>query len=173
MKVCNDIARKHGNVRVKDFRKYEKLKNKQNKLKLEIDFLNNYNQFGVYLKFLIFKLANVSNKDALSISKRLVRSAINKRHKELQHVSKELSQSETFLSKQLSAIDFYILSRSITPHNKKSLQKSLNIQHKKLSLLTRISSFLPILFSTTTSLLHVYYVNIASYETLEKIKILL
>ena len=83
MKVCNDIARKHGNVRVKDFRKYEKLKNKQNKLKLEIDFLNNYNQFGVYLKFLIFKLANVSNKDALSISKRLVRSAINKRHKEL------------------------------------------------------------------------------------------
>ena len=34
-----------------------------------------------------------------------------------------------------------------------------------------ISRILPILISTTTNLLHVYYVNIASYETLEKIKI--
>ena len=91
----------------------------------------------MYPKFLIFKLPNVSNKDALSIRKRLLRSAINKRNKELQHVSKELSQSKTFLSKQLSTIDFYILNRSVTSYNKKSLQKSLNTQHKKLSSLTR------------------------------------
>ena len=91
----------------------------------------------MYPKFLIFKLPNVSNKDALSIRKRFLHSAINKRNKELQHVSKELSQSETFLSKQLSTIDFYILNRSITSHNKKSLQKSLNSQQKKLSSLTR------------------------------------
>ena len=87
------------------FRKYEKLKYKQNKLKLDIDFLNNCKQLGVYLKFLIFKLPNVSNKDTLSIRKRLLHSAINKCNKELQDVSKELSQSETFLSKQLSTID--------------------------------------------------------------------
>ena len=69
-----------------------------------------------------FKLPNVSNKDALSIRKRLLRSAISKRNKELQHVSKEpSSQSETFLSKQLFTVDFYILNRSITSHNKKSL----------------------------------------------------
>ena len=48
------------------------------------------------------------------------RSTINKHNKELQHVSKELSQSETFLSKQLSTIDFYILNKSITYHNKKA-----------------------------------------------------
>ena len=198
----------------------------------------------MYLKFLIFKLPNVSNKDALSIRKRLLRSAINNRSKELRHVSKELSQSETFLSKQLSATDFYILKRSIASHNKKLLQKSLNTQQKKLSSLTRncrlptftsnetiasitqyelsqeesdllkeglyfsiqpnkirktetslpskrfivrlstalnprklkirekdISRILPILISTTAKFLHVYHVNIASYETLEKIKI--
>ena len=34
-----------------------------NKLKLDIDFVNNSKQLGVYLKFLIFKLPNVSNKD--------------------------------------------------------------------------------------------------------------
>ena len=38
----NDIAQKYGNVTVKDFRKYEKLEYKKNKLKLDIDFLNNW-----------------------------------------------------------------------------------------------------------------------------------
>ena len=37
----NDIAQKCGNVTVKDFRKYEKLECKKNKLKLDINFLNN------------------------------------------------------------------------------------------------------------------------------------
>ena len=101
------------NVTVKDFYKFEKLKYKQSKLKLDIDFLNNCKQLGVYPRFLIFKLPNVSDKYALSIRKRLLRSIINKRNKELHHVSKALSQSETFLSKQLSTIDFYIIKRSI------------------------------------------------------------
>ena len=41
----------------------------------------------MYPKFLIFKLPNVLNRDASSIPKRLLRSAINKRNKELKHVS--------------------------------------------------------------------------------------
>ena len=111
--IYNDIVWKYGNVTVKDFRKYEKLKYKMNKLKFDIDFLNNCKPLGVYPKFLIFKLPNVSNKDALSIRKRLLRRAINKRNKELQHVSKYLSLNEKFLSEQLSTIDFYILTKSI------------------------------------------------------------
>ena len=105
----------------------------------------------------MFKLLNVSNKDALSIHKRLLRSSINRRNKELQHVSQELSQSETCLYKQLSSIDFYILNRSITSHNKKSLQKSLNTQHKKLSSLTRNCS-LPTFTSNET------ITNLTQYE---------
>ena len=35
--IYNDIAWKYGNVTVKDFRKYEKLDNKNNKLKLDIE----------------------------------------------------------------------------------------------------------------------------------------
>ena len=91
--IYNDISRKYGNVTVKDYGKYEKLEYKKNKLKLDIDFLNSCKQLGAYPKFLIFKLRNVSNKDALSIRKRLLRSAINKRNKELQYFSKELSLS--------------------------------------------------------------------------------
>ena len=85
---------------------------------------------------------------------------------------------------------FYV--KSITSHNKKSLLKSLYTQQKKLSSLTEIAAYLysqlTILLLTscnmnyprknliylkqvyTTNLLHVYYVNIASYETLEKNK---
>ena len=74
---------------------------------------------------------------ASSIRKRFLRSAIINRNKELQHVLKELSISGNFISKQLSTIDFYILKKPITSHNKKLLQKSLYTQHKKLSSLTR------------------------------------
>ena len=62
---------------------------------------------------------------------------INKPTKELQHVLKEFSQPKTFLSKQHSTIDFYILNRSITSHNKKSLQKLLTTKQKKLYYLMR------------------------------------
>ena len=139
--IYNDIARKYGNITVKDFRKYEKLHYKKNKIKLDIDFLKNCKQLGVYPQFLIFKLPNVSNKDAVPIHKRLLRRAISKRNKELQHVSKDLCLSENFISKQLSTIDFYNLTKSITSRNKKSLLKSLNTQQKKLSSLTRDCSW--------------------------------
>ena len=85
-------------------------------------------QLGVCPKFLIFKLVNVSNKDAISTRKRLLRSAINKGNKELEHISKEFSLSENFLSTQLSITDFYILTKSLTSYKKKSRQKSLYTQ---------------------------------------------
>ena len=57
--IDNDIARKYGKVTVEDFRKYEKLEYKKNKVKLEINFLNNCKQLGVYPKFINLKLTNV------------------------------------------------------------------------------------------------------------------
>ena len=83
-------------LRVKIFENMKKLEYKKNKLKLDIDFLTNCKQFGVCPNFLIFKLPNVSNKDALSIRKRLLRSAIKKRNKELQHLSKKSVYPKTF-----------------------------------------------------------------------------
>ena len=57
--IYKDLAWKHGSVTVNDFRKYEKLEYKNNKLKLDIDFLNNCKQLRVYPKLLIFKPLNV------------------------------------------------------------------------------------------------------------------
>ena len=95
--------------------------------------------------------------DAFSICKRLHRSAINKCNTELQHLSKELCLSKNFLLTQLSSIDFYIFIKSITSHNKKSLQKSLYTQQKKLSSLTRDCN-LPIFTSNKT------ITNLTEYE---------
>ena len=53
--IYNDIARKCGNVTAKDFRKYEKLEYKKNKLKLDIDFLNNCKQLGVLSRMFLIK----------------------------------------------------------------------------------------------------------------------
>ena len=130
--IYNDIARKYGNATVKKFRKYEKLEYKKNKLKLDIDFLTNCKQFVVYPKFIIFKLPRVSNKDALSFRKRILRSAINQHNKEFQNLSKELSLSKYYLYTQISTIDFYVFTKSITSYNKKSLQKSLYTQQKRV-----------------------------------------
>ena len=69
--------------------------------------------------------------------KRLLHSAINKHNKKLQNVSKDRSLSKNILSKQISTIDFYILKKSITSHNKKSLKNFSYAQQKKLSSLTR------------------------------------
>ena len=126
-----------------------------------MDFLNNCKQLGVYPKFLNFKLPNVSNKDALSIRKTLLRSTINKRNKDLQHLSKELSASVNVLSMQLSTIDYYILTKSITSYKKKSSQKSLYTQQNKLSSLTRDCN-LPIFAANET------ITNLTQYELSRK-----
>ena len=109
--IYNDIAQKYGNVTVKDFRTHEKLEYKKNKLKLDFDFLNNCTNLVCIRNSLSLNCRMFPNKDALSIRKRLLRSAINERNKELQHFSKQLSLSKNFLSTQLSTIDFYIFTK--------------------------------------------------------------
>ena len=84
-----------------------------------------------------------------------------KRNKAFQHVLKELSISENFLSKQLSTTDFYIFKRSIILYNTKSLQKSLYTQQKKFSSLTRGCS-LPIFTAKKT------ITNLRQYELFQK-----
>ena len=112
-------------------------------------------------------MLNVSNKDAWSINKTLFRSAINNRNKELRHISKELSISKNVISKRyitLSTTDFYILEKSITSHNKKSLQKSLYTYRKeKLSSLTR-GCTLPI-FTANENMTNLMQYELSKEET--------
>ena len=72
-----------------------------------------------------------------TIRKGLFCNVINRCNKELQQFSEEFRLLENVLSKQLSSVDFNILTKSISSHNKKSLQKSLYTQQKMLSSLAR------------------------------------
>ena len=95
-------------------------KYKKNKLKFDINFLDNCKQLVVYPNLLIFKLLNDPNKNALSIWKRILCCAISKRNKELQHVLKELSISENFYLKSFRPLISTSL-KNLKLHNNKSL----------------------------------------------------
>ena len=61
-----------------------------------------------------------------------------KNNKELQDTSKESNRNKLFLSKQLSFIDFYIINKSTTSHNKKTLENFGNMQYAKLPFMTKL-----------------------------------
>ena len=90
-----------------------------------------------------------------NISKKTSYIVRNKFFSKICILSKELSLFENFLSTQLSTIDFYILTKSITSYTKKSLHKLLYFPKKKLSSLTRNCN-LPIFTAneTITNLMH-------------------
>ena len=69
----------------------------------------------------------------------------------------KLSLFVNFLYTQLSPVDSYILTKSVKLYNKKSLQKSLYTQQKKLSSLTRDCN-LPIFTANET------ITNLTQYE---------
>ena len=132
------LARKVSSIYSDIAEKYKKIKYKQNKLKLNNDFHKQLQNTWCISEICYLQTTpNVSNRYASSMWKRLLRSATNKRDKEFHHNSKELKKTEFLLFKHLFLIDFYILNRSITSHNKRALQKSLSTQQKKLSSLTR------------------------------------
>ena len=79
--INTTILHRNMDIYSKRFSKIWKTRVQKNKVKLDIDHINNCKKLGVYPKFLIFKLPNVSNKVTLSFRKRLLRSAINKRNK--------------------------------------------------------------------------------------------
>ena len=73
----------------------------------------------------------------------------------------KLSLFVNFLHTQLSPVDSYILTKSVKLYNKKSLQKSLYTQQKKLSSLTRDCN-LPIFTANVT------ITNLMQYELSQK-----
>ena len=80
--VIYDYVQKYDTLKIEQLRKYEKLKIKIRKAELDAMFLRICQIFNATSKFLTINLANVSSYDLQFIKKRL-RSAVNKRNKEL------------------------------------------------------------------------------------------
>ena len=133
--IYNDIARKYGNITVKDFRKYEKLEYKKNKLKLDIDFLNKYKHLDVYPKLLILNCQMFLIKTLYQFVKGSF----------VAPSASVIKNSNIFQKNSVCPKTFYLHSFLLLtstslqnlPYNKKLLQKSLYTQQKKLPSLTR------------------------------------
>ena len=67
--IIHDIAQNYIDVNVSDLRKLEKLHIKRNKAQLDINFLINCKNFGVFPKFINVYLPNVDEKDMYGINK--------------------------------------------------------------------------------------------------------
>ena len=89
--VIYDYVRKYDDtLKIEQLRKYEKLKVKIKKAELDATFLKNCQTFNVTPKFLTINLPNVSSHDLQFIKKRLLRSAVSKRNRELRTMRKDL-----------------------------------------------------------------------------------
>ena len=67
--IIHDIAQNYIDINVSDLRKLEKLHIKRNKAQLDINFLINCKNFGVFPKFINVYLPNVDEKDMDGIKK--------------------------------------------------------------------------------------------------------
>ena len=135
--ILYDYVQKYNTLKMDALRKYEKLKIKIRKAELDLKFLKNCQALNVYPKFLTFNLPNVTSHDARFIRKRLLRSAVKKRKKELRSLRKDADVYEKDLAKVLSSIDKYILDNAIKKNVYKCSVKTIKTDEKKLRNLTK------------------------------------
>ena len=109
--IIHDIAQNYININVSDLRKLEKLHIKRNKAQLDINFLINCKNFGVFPKFINVYLPNVDEKDMYEIKKKLRNNAIHKRIRERNDFDKKIKNVELQIKHILSNFDWYILAK--------------------------------------------------------------
>ena len=130
-KLIHDLAHENeGVVSISDFRKWEKLSIKKRKAELDINFLKNCQQFGVFPKYLCFNIPHVNANDTRAVRKRLLRSALSKRIKEKVTIEKQLKRYADQVKSLVTSFDFHILTKSIS-QNIRQLETSFVNTHKK------------------------------------------
>ena len=121
---------------IQELRRFEKLKNNVNKAELDVNFLTNCRTFDVTPKFLLKKWANINERDAKLIRKKLLKSSLFKRQKEANKLDAELNILTDKLKTAMSPLDFYILLRTVNWNVKKHEKKIIQTHEKKLRNLT-------------------------------------
>ena len=132
-----DYVQKYDILKIEQLRKYEKLKIKMTKAELDAMFLRNCQTFNVTPKILTINLLNVSPHDLQSIKKRLLRSAVNKRNKELRSLKRDLSNYEREFRRVLSSVDKFILDKVVKNNVGKITKTTMKTHEKKLRNLTK------------------------------------
>ena len=132
-----DYVQKYDTLNVEQMRKYEKTKKKIRKAELDLTFLMNCQTLNVVPKFLSFNLPNVNYCDKRCIRKRLLRSAISKRKKELRSLKRSLSTYEKEIQNILSSVDKFILDKAVEKNVEWSTINTIKTHQKKIRNLTK------------------------------------
>ena len=134
--IIHNIADKYdGRISIAVLRKFEKVAVKSRKAELDLNFLKNCQSFHVFPKFLCFPLPNTSNHDVLAIRKRLLRSAITRRTRELRKFL--LTRDKFDICNILNGVNFYILQKAVNRNVWKAVAQIIKTHIKKLEMLTR------------------------------------
>ena len=113
--IIHDLASKYqGWISLQDLRQLEKLSVKKRKAELDVSFLRSCKTFNVFPKFICFPLPNTNRFDVLAIRKRLLRSAISKRQKELNKLSCDCDNLTERVKNSLNSVDWYLLNKALT-----------------------------------------------------------
>ena len=99
--VLYDCVQKYNTLKMDTLRKYKKVKIKIRKAELNLTLLTNCQTVNAYPKFLTSNLSNVTSHDGKFIKKRLLRSSLKKRKKEVQSLRKDAGFYEKDLAKVL------------------------------------------------------------------------
>ena len=138
--IMHDIAQNYININVSDLRKLQKLHIKQNKAQLDINFLINCKNFGVFPKFINVYLPNVDEKDMYGIKKKLRNNAIHKRIRERNDFDKKIKNVELQIKHILSNFDWYILAKLLRRNVKNKESTVLKTDQKEMRNLTKNST---------------------------------
>ena len=165
--IIHDIAEKYEKkVSISDLRKFEKTSIKVSKAELDLNFLRNCLSFNVFPKFNCFQLSNTSKHDVHAIRKRLLRSAIAKRRKELCRLTIVRDKLAENINGIVSNIDRYILHRTIKNNVKKAVKRVIATHEKKLKNLTQ-NTVLPFFPTETVTNLSSHHLTSEQLEILK------
>ena len=140
--IIHDISRKHEDVNVSKLRRYDKLRIKIQKVKLDIQFLENCQLFQVTPKFIAHNVRHINKNDIDFVQKHVLKAEIRRHKKLIVKHELELDKVTQFLREKLSGVDFLILQSASNKNVSKSEEKYLETHEKKLTDLTQ-NHFLP------------------------------
>ena len=153
-------------MKIEQLRKYEKLKIKIRKTELDAVFLRNCQAFNVTPKLLTINLPNASSYNLQFSKKRLLRSAVNERNKELRSLKRDLSNHEWEIGRVLTSADKFILDKVVKKNVGKITKTTMKTHEKKLTYLTKSIS----LSFTTAETVHNLSSKLLTTDELEVLK---
>ena len=132
-----DFVQTYDTLNVEQLRKYKKSRKKIRKAELYLTFFMNCKTLNFVPTFLSFNLSNVNKHDKRYLRKRLLRSAVSKRKKEMRSLKRSLSTYEKEIQNILSSVDKFILDRAVEKNVEQSTKAIIKSHQRKIKNLTK------------------------------------